>query len=281
MLIIKRPGDLSKTISERIFHAKTIGLVPTMGALHQGHLSLLDECKSHCDIAVASIFVNPAQFNNREDFKKYPVSVETDIYKLERQGCDILFLPDVQDMYPDPSKTQHFDLAHLEIILEGKYRPGHFQGVCSAVKKLLEVITPTSLYMGQKDYQQCLVIKKLVLLLKSNTQIVICKTVRETDGLAMSSRNLRLTEKERKKAPALYHALNIIKKGLNHDNVADVRKQACSILRSADFNIDYVEVADGNTLMPVENIKTPNKIVALIAASINNIRLIDNLIIHE
>lgn len=282
MLILKRSEDVENYLKGRFSVSKTIGLVPTMGALHKGHLSLLKRSTEDNDITVASIFVNPTQFNNNEDFENYPITIEKDIYALEKNGCDVLFLPDVKDMYPDENfKAEHFDLGFLETILEGHYRPGHFQGVCQAVKRLLLIVNPDTIYAGQKDYQQCMVIKKLLALMNSQTKMVICKTERETDGLAMSSRNMRLTPDDRKKAPALYHALHIINSGIAHTSVADLKRQALSILESSDFKVDYVEIADADTLEPVETWKPLRPTVALIAASISNIRLIDNLIIQN
>ncbi len=281
MLIVKRSEQLGKLLSAHHSRFKSVGLVPTMGALHSGHLSLLNRCKNECDVTVASIFVNPTQFNNKEDFEKYPVTLEDDIYTLERNGCDVLYLPELKDMYPDERyKSGHFNLGLLGILFEGKYRPGIFQGVCQAVKRLLQIINPSIIYAGQKDYQQCLVIKKLLKIMQSKTYMVICETVREPDGLAMSSRNIRLTKDDRKKAPALYHALHIINSGGEQGNPEDTKCRAISILQSAEFKIDYVEIADAQTLEPIKEWNKGDKTVALIAASINNIRLIDNIIIN-
>ncbi len=281
MLIIKRSEELKAFLQVEILNSASIGLVPTMGALHPGHLSLLHRCKDESDITVASLFVNPTQFNNKDDFEKYPVTLEKDIYVLERNGCDVLFLPGVKDMYPDGSYTSvHFDLGFLENVLEGNYRPGHFQGVCQAVKRLIQIINPTTIYAGQKDYQQCLVIQKLLTLMQSETKMVICETVREADGLAMSSRNMRLTTDERHKAPALYHALHIIHAGIGHDDIGALKSRAKAVLESAGFKVDYVEIADAETLEPVIASQGSNKMVALIAASIHTIRLIDNLVLN-
>lgn len=282
MLIYKRSGELSQLLQTKSYTSNTIGLVPTMGALHNGHLSLLKRCKSECDSAVVSIFVNPTQFNNKADFEHYPVTLENDIYILEKNGCDVLFLPDVHDMYPNGSyENEHFDIGFLDTTLEGSYRPGHFQGVCQAVKRLVQIINPHSMYAGQKDYQQCLVIKKLLNLMQSTVKMVTCETVREPDGLAMSSRNMRLTTEERKKAPALYHALHIIHSGIDHDNPEEIKRRARSVLESSDFEVDYIEIAHAQTLQPIQKWNSSHETVALIAASINNVRLIDNLILNE
>jgi pantoate--beta-alanine ligase len=184
---------------------KRLGLVPTMGALHEGHISLLRKSKEIANVSVCSIFINPTQFNNQQDFKKYHVTLEQDIYLLEKNGCDVLFLPGVNEIYPDGNfNHEPFNLGYIEYILEGKYRPGHFQGVCQVVSRLLKIVDPTYLVAGEKDFQQCMVVQKLLELI--NLQKVIsfhvCPTVRERDGLAMSSRNLRLNEQERKKAAA-------------------------------------------------------------------------------
>ncbi|MEO7802469.1 MAG: pantoate--beta-alanine ligase [Ginsengibacter sp.] len=282
MLILKRSEDIQNYLTGHASASNSVGLVPTMGALHNGHLSLLRQCMQQNIITVASIFVNPTQFNNKEDFEKYPVTIEKDIYVLERNGCDVLFLPGTKDIYPNESfKDEHFELGSLETILEGRYRPGHFQGVCQAVKRLLQLINPTTIYAGQKDYQQCLVIKKLLELMDSETKIVVCKTEREADGLAMSSRNMRLEADDRRKAPALYHALHIINAGIKHTGVAALKQQAVSVLESADFKVDYVEIAEAETLQPINTCESAHKSVALVAATINNIRLIDNLIIKS
>ena len=169
-----------------------------MGALHNGHVSLISQSKKKTDITVCSIFVNHAQFNNPDDFEKYPSTIENDILLLEESGCDILFIPSEDEIYPDAaSKNKHFELGYLEKVLEGEFRPGHFQGVCLVVERLLNIVEPDFLFLGQKDYQQCLVIKKLISLMQKNIKVIICPILREKNGLAMSSRNLRLNEEEK------------------------------------------------------------------------------------
>ena len=186
-----------------------------MGALHNGHISLIQTARAENELVIGSIFVNPTQFTEQSDFEKYPSSVEADLFKLEKAGCDVLFLPSVADMYPNGSSpTRQYDLGLLDTILEGKFRPGHFQGVCQVVQRLLEIIAPGKLYLGQKDFQQCLVLKKMISLLDIETSVIICPTQREPDGLALSSRNSRLAPTEKDKASYLYRALQSIKENL-------------------------------------------------------------------
>ncbi|MDQ6755438.1 MAG: pantoate--beta-alanine ligase [Bacteroidota bacterium] len=282
MIILKNSADLIHQIKKTTFSNPSIGFVPTMGALHQGHLSLLKTCNEKCDITVSSIFVNPTQFNNANDFKKYPVTIEQDIYLLEKNDCDILFLPDVDEIYPDGTDLKiHFNLGYLETIFEGKYRPGHFQGVCQVVKRLLEIVEPTNLFLGQKDYQQCLVIKRLLELMKVNIDLIICPTLREENGLAMSSRNLRLNEQQKKQASEIYKALVYINQNIQCGNLRDLKKNALQHLQQKGFKIDYVEIAESDNLNIADVWNGHTKLVALIAAFINDVRLIDNLLISH
>jgi len=255
-----------------------------MGALHEGHLALVTEARKHTDITVCSIFVNPTQFNDPKDYQKYPNTLDKDIYKLETAGTDILFLPSVQEMYPDG--TQHlekYELGFLETILEGRFRPGHFQGVCQVMRRLLEAVRPDQLFMGQKDYQQCMVVHRLLEIMGLATRLVPCPIVREKDGLAMSSRNRRLSEDQRRTAITIYQALTGIKDGWQKARPAkELIAGATSLLESKGFRVDYVSIADPLTLGPLpetgprETIsRTPA--VALIAAFLGEVRLIDNM----
>ncbi len=283
MILFKKATDLRKWVDAQRKKDDLIGFVPTMGALHEGHISLVDASKKKNDITISSIFVNPTQFNDPKDFKKYPVTLEKDIYLLENTGCDVLFLPTVKEMYPDGlTPKMHYDLGFLETVLEGKYRPRHFQGVCMVVHRLLEIVNPVHLYLGQKDYQQCMVISRLVELigLKNKTEIIICPTLRETDGLAMSSRNMRLNEMERKNAAAIYRSLNMIKENAGDENPAELKKKAQSLLEDAGFKVDYVEIADTSNLSPVSVWDGKQKNVALVAAFMNEVRLIDNMLLN-
>lgn len=278
MILFRHSKDLQYYLDNTLQKNAFTGFVPTMGALHEGHLSLIDQSRQLTDITICSIFVNRAQFNNPDDFKKYPVAIENDILLLEQSGCDILFMPEENEIYPDAhSRTRYFELGDLEKVLEGKFRPGHFQGVCLIVEKLLDIINPSFLFLGQKDYQQYLVIKKLITLLHKNIEIVICPILREPNGLAMSSRNQRLNKEEKDIASKLYKTLQQIKSNLAAGNFSNLKKEAIIKLERAGFVVDYLEIAKMPTLEIVEDCDTHGKYIALIAAFLNNVRLIDNL----
>jgi pantoate--beta-alanine ligase len=281
MILFKRAGELAGWLQEQRKAGKEIGFVPTMGALHPGHISLIEISKKSSGLTLCSIFVNPTQFNDPGDFQKYPITIEKDIYLLEKSGTDVLFLPEVADMYPGGTQDlEKYALGRLETILEGKYRPGHFQGVCQVVRRLLDIVHPDHLYMGQKDYQQCMVIRRLLDIIGSNARLHPCPILREADGLAMSSRNMRLTEGERKKAPAIYQALSGLKESWpGGGGREDLIGRARSILEQNDFRIDYVEIADAGTLEPVTAWNAQQKAVALVAAFQGEVRLIDNMVL--
>ncbi len=280
MQIFKKATEISEFIRQAKKSGRSIGFVPTMGALHAGHLSLIQQAGNENELVVSSIFINPTQFNNPVDFEKYPVTIDQDIAKLEEQGCHLLFLPAVEEIYPADFKKQDYPLGELEHILEGPTRPGHFQGVCMVVERLLELIPSHRLYLGEKDYQQCLVIKTLLNLNAIQTELIICPTVRESDGLAMSSRNLRLSEVERKQATHIYQTLCWIKKNISALTSDSLIAQAKDRLESAGFRVDYVALTDNN-LRAVSTIEPGKPIRALIAAHLNEIRLIDNLLLTD
>ena len=276
MILFKKADDLSHYLRQQQQEGQTVSFVPTMGALHKGHITLLKQAKKEADIAVCSIFVNPTQFNNPDDFKKYPVTLEKDIAQLTGAACDVLFLPSADEIYPAAYKAKHYDLGNLESVLEGKYRPGHFQGVCQVVDRLLEIVHPNRIYFGQKDYQQCQVVQKLLILTeRTGIAMITVPTIREEDGLAMSSRNLRLNERQRAKAPALYQALQKAKQDLKVTPLHLIKESAVHSLAEKTFSVDYFEIADARTLLPATDTKQP--LVALVAASLDDIRLIDNL----
>jgi pantoate--beta-alanine ligase len=280
MILFKRPDDLVDFIQKKRKSIIKIGFVPTMGALHQGHISLIDKSKSENDITICSIFINPTQFNNPNDFEKYPVTIEADIEKLELNGCDILFMPSVNDIYPENFQKSNFELGYLDTILEGKHRAGHFQGVCMVVKRLLEIVHCDILYLGQKDYQQCMVIKKMVLDLKIPVQIKISPTIREENGLAMSSRNKRLNDSERNAALVIFEVLCFLKENIFENEIDDLKEKSIEKLKSKGFDVDYIEITD-EILKPIKNAEKKDTIVALIAASIGEVRLIDNMILNN
>ncbi|HEV8285283.1 MAG TPA: pantoate--beta-alanine ligase [Chitinophagaceae bacterium] len=283
MIVFKKALDLQNHLNNWRMQNEMIGFVPTMGALHEGHLSLLMASKSENKVTVCSIFVNPAQFNDPKDFEKYPSTLEQDIYKLEATGCDILFLPPVNEIYEEAiPKKKDYDLGYLDTILEGKYRPGHFNGVCMAVEKLLAIVLPDNLYLGQKDYQQCMIIKRLIQLmgLEEKIQIKICPILREKDGLAMSSRNTRLNNEQRAKATALYETLIFLKQNLNKGSLSDLKKEATTLLQQKSFKADYVEIADAKTLKPINEWDSRTNIIGVVAAYIDGVRLIDNMMLN-
>ncbi len=281
MVIFKKKKDLEDFLQKRRKNGATIGFVPTMGALHKGHISLINTSKFKNTLTVCSIFVNPTQFNNSTDFEKYPNTLEIDINLLEQNECDVLFLPSTVEIYPaGVLHLPQYKLGFLETILEGKYRPGHFQGVCQIVHLLLLAVQPTTLYIGQKDFQQCLVIKKLIEITQQKVDVIICETLRESDGLAMSSRNMRLNDGERIKAVKIYEVLSEIKKNIKPGNLLNLKEQLNKILSAHGFSVDYVEIVSTDTFEILENWDGKQKIVALVAAYINQIRLIDNMLIN-
>ncbi len=278
MIIFKKIIDIDNHLKVLQTQGKKTGFVPTMGALHEGHISLITEAKNKAEIVVSSIFVNPVQFNDTRDFEKYPNTIDKDIYLLEKAGCDVLFLPSIAELYPGGlHKTMQYELGYLETILDGASRPGHFQGVCQVVEKLLTIAHPDILLLGQKDYQQCLVIKKLSELMQLHGEIIICPTQREADGLAMSSRNLRLTGAERIKAPLIYETLQYVKQHIRPGYLKDLKEKAANYLTAAGFTVDYFEIADASSLALMETWNGKTSVVVLVAAFINEIRLIDNL----
>jgi pantoate--beta-alanine ligase len=280
MIIFKTASEISAFLSSNQGKKPATGFVPTLVALHLGHLSLVEEARKQNDRVVCSIFINPTQFNNQQDFQLYPVTIEKDIELLIRSGCDVLFLPSVNEIYPAAHAKKQYPLGELENLLEGAFRPGHFQGVCEVVERLLDIVQPDKLYLGQKDFQQCMVIAKLLSLENkfSNISLHIVPTMREPDGLAMSSRNLRLTPADREKAIAIHQALQQISEHLHNRNFAELEAEAERQLAAKGFDVDYVAIRDRQTLSAPQG---GRKMVALAAAAISGIRLIDNLLLDE
>jgi pantoate--beta-alanine ligase len=282
MILFKKAADINDWLLKSKAAGKKVGFVPTMGALHQGHTSLIRASKQPGSISVCSIFVNPAQFNDAKDFDNYPTTIEKDVDALEKAGCDVLFLPSVSEMYPTGmGNAKAYDLGYLETVLEGKYRPGHFQGVCLVVHRLLNIIPADDLYLGQKDYQQCMVIKKLVELERINTNIHICPTLRETSGLAMSSRNMRLTEAAREHALKIFETLSYLKTNIKSGDLTLLKQTAIDNLTGAGFKVDYVEIADAANLDVINHWDGKRKLVSVIAAFLGDVRLIDNLLLFQ
>ncbi|HEX2606374.1 MAG TPA: pantoate--beta-alanine ligase [Flavisolibacter sp.] len=280
MILFKQANRLSEYIDKEKKAGKRIGFVPTMGALHDGHLSLLSRSVAENETTVCSIFVNPTQFNNPDDFTHYPVTIEKDISLLESAGTTILFLPSVPEVYPEGFSKKVYPLGRLEEILEGAFRPGHFQGVCQVVDRLFEITNPDHLYMGQKDYQQCMVVQKLLELTGRTEaiQLHIEPTQRESSGLAMSSRNLRLSETQREQASYIYSVLLQIKNELPAQPLEELEKRAVAQLTELGFQVDYLQIRNARTLEAPDSREEP--LVVLVAATLGSIRLIDNLILN-
>lgn len=281
MLVFKKVDDIQRHILNLRGQGKTIGFVPTMGALHQGHLSLIDRSRAECNITVASIFVNPTQFNDQKDFDKYPRMNEADSQMLEQSGCDILFLPDVEEMYQNSLlEVQPFDIGFLDTILEGAKRPEHYQGVATIVEKLFLSVVPYRVYMGLKDFQQIKVIEKLVRDKKMSIEIIGCPTLRETNGLAMSSRNMRLSEEGKQKAGDIYQVLEYIKKNRAIDSPERVLAMAKEMIVSKGYwDLEYLELRHAHDLSEInmEQWQEGVNYVALYAGWLEGVRLIDNM----
>ncbi|MBZ4643426.1 MAG: panC [Deferribacteraceae bacterium] len=276
MQVVKKIDELRNIIKQEKIKGNKIGFVPTMGYLHDGHLSLIKKSKEDNDVTVCSIFVNPTQFGPGEDLDKYPRDIERDMKLLKENKCDILFYPDVKEMYPNGFYTK-VTLSILTDKLCGKSRPGHFDGVATVVTKLINIVNPDSAYFGMKDYQQLLVIKRVVEDLNLDVNIVGCPIVRENDGLAMSSRNVYLTEKERESALSLSKSFKLvsqlIEKGIK--NPQEIKQEVCKFIETHPFTkIDYVELVDIDTLENLNELK--DKFLLALAVFVGKARLIDN-----
>lgn len=277
MLIFKTQADLVAHLKSASNPQTTLGFVPTMGALHQGHLSLLKESIANNDLTVVSIFVNPTQFNNAEDLEKYPRTLELDVQKIKTvSGKIIVYAPTVEDIYNGKPVSASFDFDGLENQMEGQFRPGHFNGVGTIVKRLFEIVKPTNAYFGEKDFQQLQIIKKMVEKLKIPVNIISCPIFREPNGLAMSSRNERLSASEKEEAAYIYKTLRSAKAQFNSKSAAAisnwVRK---SFEKTPNLKLEYFQIADEATLLPSLRKNKNKKYRAFIAVFINNIRLID------
>jgi pantoate--beta-alanine ligase len=279
MLIFNKKSELSAFLSPLIDLHKSVGFVPTMGALHQGHLSLIEKSLAENDITVMSIFVNPTQFNNVEDLDKYPRTLEEDLQKLSQLSHSILvYAPEISDIYEGNAVSESFEYDGLEHQMEGQHRPGHFDGVGTIVKRLFEIVKPTTAYFGEKDFQQLQIVKKLVDKHALPVHIIGCPIYREKSGLAMSSRNERLSDTARNKAAILFEILQQAKTTFNQKSIADtIAFVKTEFEKHPEFELEYFEIADEATLLSVDN-KVPNqKYRGFIAVFIEKIRLIDNI----
>ncbi|MBE0423154.1 MAG: pantoate--beta-alanine ligase [Lutibacter sp.] len=277
MLIFTEIKSLQQKIKS-LKNGVTIGFVPTMGALHEGHLSLVGKAKKENDIVIVSIFVNPTQFDNADDLTNYPKTIEKDLSLLKSFSCDIVFTPTPEEIYADDIQSQSFDFDGLEFQMEGKFRAGHFNGVGTIVERLFKVVKPHKAYFGEKDFQQIQIIRKMVEKRKLTVQIIACPIHREKDGLAMSSRNMRLTKEQRAAAPFIYETIKKAKIQFGTKNASEVVKWVENEFQNHPIlRLEYVEIADEDTLLPVETKNPTKKYRAFIAVFAGNVRLIDNI----
>lgn len=280
MKIFRTRAEVHTYLEQMKAEGRTVGFVPTMGALHKGHLSLINAARQKTNIVVCSIFVNPTQFNDKKDLENYPRPIENDIKQLEKADCDVLFLPEVDEMY-DTQDEWHLELNNLDNILEGEIRPGHYQGVTQIVKKLFDFIRPDVAFFGQKDFQQLVVISYMVKTLGINVQLVRCPIIREKDGLAMSSRNVYLSPSERQYALALFKSLEKTKVDFTNLSISQVKQNARNYLLNAPgIELEYFELFDADKFEPAL-LKQTSNVIALVAARVGNIRIIDNMILTD
>ena len=277
MKVLKSKKTLIDYVERQREMGKKIGFAPTMGALHEGHLSLYKAAKKENDEVISSIFVNPTQFNNPDDFQKYPKTLEKDIELLEKAGVDAVYVPNVEEMYPDGLNSKKYDFEGLENEMEGKYRPGHFDGVGTIVEELFRQVQPHNAYFGEKDYQQLAIIKKMVEKTKLPVKIHEVPTLREEDGLAMSSRNVRLTETQRKEATIIYETLTKVKEWFKVISLEEIKQKVTDIFRNSNFELEYFVIADEKTLKETDYFYKDKNYRAFIVAYASDVRLIDNM----
>lgn len=279
MEIIRTVSQLRSRVSEAKASGKTVGLVPTMGALHAGHISLVDRARRENELVVVSVFVNPTQFNNKEDLATYPRTEEADCAKLEAAGVDVAFIPSVEEVYPEPD-TRQFNLGEVAAVMEGAMRPGHFNGVAQIVSKLFTIVEPTRAYFGEKDFQQIAVIRRMVELEGFDLEIVDCPICREADGLAMSSRNTRLTPEQRKVAPAIHKVLNDSLRWSKELSLEDTKRLVIDEINTYPFmEVEYYEIVDPLTMQPLQEWSDAanGNPVGCVTVYCGNVRLIDNI----
>jgi len=281
MLIFKKVTDLQRWLDAQRGTGHRVGFAPTMGALHQGHLELVRLSKRAGDLAVVSIFVNPTQFNDPKDLEKYPRTPERDIELLLSADCDALFMPPVEEVYPPGQNFNiQLDFKQLAEVMEGEFRPGHFAGMATVVHRLLDIVRPRRLYMGQKDFQQLSIVRDMLRQLQMPIELVMCPTVREPDGLAMSSRNVRLSPEMRAAAPIIYQTLMWAKTELSQRDAPEIQQDALQKLSTAGLRPEYFDIVDGITLLPVQRWNDSEFIVACVAAFAGDVRLIDNAVLR-
>jgi pantoate--beta-alanine ligase len=281
MILFKKVIDLQHWLDRQRAEGADVGFIPTMGALHDGHLELVHTAARYGDVPVVSIFVNPTQFNDPKDLEKYPRLPGQDLMLLQRTKCAAVWMPPVEEVYPPGCDLRvTLDFGVLEQVMEGQFRPGHFQGMATVVNRLIDVVQPKRLYMGQKDFQQLSIVRNMLTQLQSPVELRGCPTVREDDGVAMSSRNMRLSPAMRQIAPIIYQTLTAAKQRLSDDEpAADIQAWAMQHLADAGLRPEYFEIVDGITLLPVPDYTAADLIVACTAAWADHVRLIDNVVI--
>jgi len=280
MLIFKKVADLQAWLNAERSKGRIVGFAPTMGALHDGHLELIRMAKRDGCLAVASIFVNPTQFNDPKDLEKYPRLPEKDAALLLGADCDALFMPPVEEVYPPGvDLTIELDFRQLDKVMEGVFRPGHFKGMATVVHRLLDIVQPQHLYMGQKDFQQLSIVRDMIRQLQMPVELVMCPTVRHADGVAMSSRNMRLTPEMRATAPVIHQTLQWAKTEFEKRPAEEVQAEAMRRLAAAGLKPEYFDIVDGVSLLPVRNWADSDFVVACVAAFAGEVRLIDNLVL--
>ena len=278
MKVFKTKTELKTYFNRYSSKNFTIGFVPTMGALHNGHLSLIKESIKNNQITVASIFVNPTQFDKKEDLENYPRTLESDLSMLQGVSCDIAFIPSIEEIYADTVGANHFEFDGLEIQMEGKFRKGHFNGVGTIVKKLFEIVTPTNAYFGEKDFQQLQIIRKMVQKNQLPVSVIGCPIFREENGLAMSSRNQLLSEKEKEEGAIIYEILHEVKQLINKESIEKINLWvAAQFDKNPLFELEYFVIADEETLIPASTISSNKNYRAFIAVHADKVRLIDTI----
>lgn len=288
MIVTKTIEQTVDLLDQKRKEGKSIGLVPTMGALHPGHLSLIRRAKAENDFVVCSIFVNPIQFTNHEDLEKYPRTLEADSSLLETEGCDMIFAPEVNEIYPNINEpVPVYQLNGLDKPMEGVFRPGHFQGVCVIVHKLFNIVQPVNAYFGEKDFQQLAIIRHMTKSLNLGVKIVGCSIVRDDDGLALSSRNMRLSESERRIAPMIYQTLQQAKHKIESQKEIELTPHQLKewisdrIVSYPPLKPEYVEIVNKNTLQPIEDWKGSKELIVCVAVYDGSVRLIDNIVLFS
>lgn len=272
---------MTTAVAQHKQNGKQIGFVPTMGALHAGHLSLIQQAKQICDVVVVSIFVNPTQFNESSDFNAYPRTIQQDLKLLSNEGVDYVFTPSVKEIYPrEEGKSETFEFGKIATVMEGKHRPGHFDGVAMVVKRLFEIVQPNVAFFGEKDFQQLAIIRTLVKQLNLGINIVGCAIKREKNGLAMSSRNERLTANQRNKAGVIFESLSYAKTIAKHSTVVQVLNQVKErLILEPELTLEYVTIADAETLQEISEWNESKSVGMFVAARFGEVRLIDNMIL--